>query len=288
MKAPNCILTLRNSEIMDSDILVPETGLHRRTWYSNSGAAREKTDHVHVGSRLRLLQNGRVFPSTEFAGTDHRFPVATLKIRLKSRKMAPSNQVRLDVRRLRDESVTRSTSGNLWKVSANLTISTILRNSAVTSRPKSCRCLRAVCEIHLERKNLSDQGDLEPHRGEWQGYLPRQERTVPRAEAWGCTCGEERQKGANLCRLVVNWLSTCLQKNPSGPSGPPPCCWLLGRAGANGTTRHDTDTKESEIRARMGWLLRGIVSCGPNDREFPGDVEAVRDVDPLLTVIHPT
>ena len=41
----------------------------------------------------------------EFARTDHGLLVATLKIQLKFRKMAPSNRVRLDVRRLRDESV---------------------------------------------------------------------------------------------------------------------------------------------------------------------------------------
>ena len=40
-----------------------------------------------------------------FAGIDHRFLVATLKIRLKSRNMVQSNRLRLDVRRLRDESV---------------------------------------------------------------------------------------------------------------------------------------------------------------------------------------
>ena len=58
-----------------------------------------------MGGRWRLVQNCRVFRSAEFAGTDHRYLVASLKIGLKSRKMAPSNQVRLDVRRLRDESI---------------------------------------------------------------------------------------------------------------------------------------------------------------------------------------
>ena len=62
-------------------------------------------DRVLVSGRWRLVKNCRVFRSAEFAGTDHRVLVATLKIRLKSRKMAPSNRVRLDVRRLRDDSV---------------------------------------------------------------------------------------------------------------------------------------------------------------------------------------
>ena len=29
----------------------------------------------------------------------------------------------------------------------------------------------------------------------------------------------------------------------------------------------------------MGWLLSGVVSCGPLGREFPRDVDAVRDAD---------
>ena len=79
--------------------------LHRWTWYANTGGARKEIDHVLVGGRWRLIQNCRVFRSAEFAGTDHRLLVATLKIRLRSRKLAPSNRVRLDVDRLRDESV---------------------------------------------------------------------------------------------------------------------------------------------------------------------------------------
>ena len=65
----------------------------------------EEIDHVLVEGRWSLLYNCRVFRSSEFAGTDHTILVATLKMRLKFREMAPFNQVRLDVRRVRDESV---------------------------------------------------------------------------------------------------------------------------------------------------------------------------------------
>ena len=47
----------------------------------------------------------QVFSERRVCWADHRLLVATLKLRLKSHKMAPSNQVRLDVHRLRDESV---------------------------------------------------------------------------------------------------------------------------------------------------------------------------------------
>ena len=45
------------------------------------------------------------FGAGVFAGTDHKLFVATLQIRIKSCKMAPFNQVRLNIRRLADESV---------------------------------------------------------------------------------------------------------------------------------------------------------------------------------------
>ena len=79
--------------------------LHRWTYYSNTSGATKEIDDVLLGGRWRLVQNCRVFRSADFARTDHKRFVATLKIRLKSRKIAPSNRVRLDVRRLGDKSV---------------------------------------------------------------------------------------------------------------------------------------------------------------------------------------
>ena len=77
---------------------------HRWTWYSNTGGVAKEIDHVLVDSRWRVLQNCRVFRSAQFLNTDHRLLVATLRLRLKSRRMAPS-MPRLDVSRLRDEVV---------------------------------------------------------------------------------------------------------------------------------------------------------------------------------------
>ena len=54
---------------------------------------------------LKTFQNCNVLQSAMLVGTDRRILVATLEIRVNSREMAPSNQVQLDVRRLRDESV---------------------------------------------------------------------------------------------------------------------------------------------------------------------------------------
>ena len=43
---------------------------------------------------------------------------------------------------------------------------------------------------------------------------------------------------------------------------------------------HDTDGGIGDP-GPMGWLLSGVASCGPTDREFPGNVDAVRDADTL-------
>ena len=50
----------------------------------------------------RMIQNCRVYWSAQFLNTDHRLVVATLKLQLKSWRMAPS-QPRLDVGKLKDE-----------------------------------------------------------------------------------------------------------------------------------------------------------------------------------------
>ena len=49
-----------------------------------------------------MIQNCRVYRSTQFLNTDHRIVVATLKLQRKSRRMVQS-QPRLDVVKLKDE-----------------------------------------------------------------------------------------------------------------------------------------------------------------------------------------
>ena len=63
--------------------------------------------------------------------------MATLKIRLESRKMAPSSQVRLDVHRLRDDSVTHRYKRERAERLGESNDGTTLRQSRLISRPKS-------------------------------------------------------------------------------------------------------------------------------------------------------
>ena len=67
---------------------------------------RREVDHILVGSRWKLLQNCRVFRSAGISvkALDHRLLVAQLKIRIKSRRLAPSSRG-LDVARLTDKDV---------------------------------------------------------------------------------------------------------------------------------------------------------------------------------------
>ena len=57
-----------------------------------------------IDGRWRTFPNCRIHWSAQFLNTDHRLVVATLKFKLKSRRMAPS-QPRLDVGKLKDERV---------------------------------------------------------------------------------------------------------------------------------------------------------------------------------------
>ena len=119
-KLLNAPFLCEKSETEVSCILVPEAELHRCTWYSNTGGALKKIDHVLVDGRWRLARNCRFFQSAEFAGTHHRALVTTLRLRLKSREMAPSHQVRLDEsRRERCPEVHRGVDVSIWKGKAD-------------------------------------------------------------------------------------------------------------------------------------------------------------------------
>ena len=62
--------------------------LHHLTWYSNAGRVAKGIDHILVSTDRRFLQNCRVFRSAEIFATGHRLVVATLKLRVKSRKIS--------------------------------------------------------------------------------------------------------------------------------------------------------------------------------------------------------
>ena len=100
------------------------------------GLWQTEIDHVLVDGHWRMIQNCRVHRSAQFLNTDHRLVAATLKLHLKSRRMAPS-QPRLDLGKLKNERVAEEfvnrLSGNLgvwvlWE---------ILKSCGVPSRPPS-------------------------------------------------------------------------------------------------------------------------------------------------------
>ena len=75
--------------------------IHRWTWYSNAGGVAKQLHHVLVDGHWRMIQNCRVYRSSQYLNTDHRLVVATLKLHLKSGTMVPS-QPRLDVGKRKD------------------------------------------------------------------------------------------------------------------------------------------------------------------------------------------
>ncbi|KAG0714738.1 hypothetical protein GWK47_013555 [Chionoecetes opilio] len=76
--------------------------LHRWTWYSNAGGVAKEIDHILVSTRWRILQNCRAYRSAEFFGTDLRLVVATLKLHVKSRRIARGNHTMFHLEKLKD------------------------------------------------------------------------------------------------------------------------------------------------------------------------------------------
>ena len=74
----------------------------RWTWYSNAGGVAKEIDHILVSTRWRILQNCRVYRSAEFFATDHRLVVATLRIRIRSRKLPRCNFPKFHLEKLKD------------------------------------------------------------------------------------------------------------------------------------------------------------------------------------------
>lgn len=78
---------------------------HRWTFYSNAGGTPREIDHILVNGRWRLLHNCRVYQSAQFFNADHRLIIATLKLRIKSKRMPRSGQLKLDLDSLKDARV---------------------------------------------------------------------------------------------------------------------------------------------------------------------------------------
>ena len=76
--------------------------LHRLTWYSNAGGVTKEIDHILVRSRWSILQNRRVYRSTEFFATDYRPVAASLKLHVKSRKPPRCNHTVFHLEKLKD------------------------------------------------------------------------------------------------------------------------------------------------------------------------------------------
>ena len=170
----------------------------------------------------------------------------------------------------------RSTNGNLQKLSANLTIPTILRNwtdlqTKVLKVSESClRHTSGTSKSFLTKETLntieeSRRARIEKRTGQYRELKREAVRAVRRDK-------EAQVRG--VCETVESHLRSTVSRpayrkiRMLHSSSSPPRCYIVkadGRFGDPGP---------------MGLPFRGVVSCGPNDREFPGDLDAVRDADP--------
>ena len=76
--------------------------LHRWTWYINTGGVTKEIDHILVRPRWSILQNRRVYRSTEFFATNHRLVVAALKLHVKSRNFPRCDHTVFHLEKLKD------------------------------------------------------------------------------------------------------------------------------------------------------------------------------------------
>ncbi|XP_076036536.1 uncharacterized protein LOC143022278 [Oratosquilla oratoria] len=76
---------------------------HRWAWYSNAGGVAQEIDHIFVSTHWKILQKCRVYRSAELFGIDHRLVVATLRLRIKSRRIPRCNLPEFHLEKLRDD-----------------------------------------------------------------------------------------------------------------------------------------------------------------------------------------
>ena len=126
---------------------------HRWTWYSNAGGVAKEIDHVLVDGRLRMIQNCRVSWSAQFLNTDHRLAVATLKLQLKSGRIAPS-QPRLDVGKLKDERVVEEFANRLSGDLGDLGALGYPESCGVPTRPPSLMLPGDVLELTIGKTRI--------------------------------------------------------------------------------------------------------------------------------------
>ncbi|XP_076038784.1 uncharacterized protein LOC143023986 [Oratosquilla oratoria] len=75
---------------------------YRWAWYSNARGLAKEIDHTLVSAYWKIIQNFSVYRSAESFGTDHRVVVATLIIRIKSRRISRCNPLGFQLKKLRD------------------------------------------------------------------------------------------------------------------------------------------------------------------------------------------
>ena len=97
----------------------------------------KEIDSVLIDGHRRMIENCRVYWSAQFFNSNHRLVVATLKLKLKSRRMVPS-QPRLDVGKPKDERVAEEFVNRLSGDLGVWVLWGILKSCGVPSRHSKC------------------------------------------------------------------------------------------------------------------------------------------------------
>ncbi|XP_037779358.1 uncharacterized protein LOC119575893 [Penaeus monodon] len=123
--------------------------LHRWTCYSYTGDVAKGIDHFLVDTCWRILQNCRVFRSAGFFVTDHRFIVATVRLRLRSGRIPRSHQQVSHLERLKSEEVAQEYAVAVSNRFEGLALYRTLLNCGIPIRGKPYQLLRSALKSDL-------------------------------------------------------------------------------------------------------------------------------------------
>ena len=226
--------------------------------------------HVPIGGRWRIVQNCRVFRSRDRTQTSRGYPENTAQV---SYKMAPSNQVWLDVRRLRDESAAQRLQRGTCGKSRILNVSDDPERLWTYFKTKVLKvsesCLRTsgtfgTSENFLTKETLNiieenHRARLEARTGQYREL----EREAVREEGQRVVRRDKEAQVRGVCETVKSHLWST-DSRPSNrrirtfrSSKPAPRCFTV--KAADGTTV----TGKSEIQTRWAGYLRSCIVWTP-------------------------
>ena len=264
--------------------------LHRWTWYPNTGGAPKEIDHILISTRWRLLRNCRVFRSAEFLATDHRLVVATLELRLKSRRISRGGQPALHLEKLKDERCAQEYAVavsnrfealgaledpvELWDTFKRETLAAA--EDCLGARPRSRRgfVTRETLDLIEESRTARLAGNRRQHRN-----LTRSTRASLRRDKERYVRDIAEQVEGHFSANDLSPAYRALKKLRSKST-----TQVSSVRTADGRLVSDAD----EVRARWAEYFEGLYRADPPTRQLPTDDVQIAVPDPPIDEAPPS